>query len=241
MNSFGELHSKLRIERKITRAELAQHIHKDPSYIRRIEIENYVPPFEICELIASKFDLKGEEKLSLYKAAFYKRIDTDMPFYRSLIALESGLKKEFPQHPSLVFSVRNNLDTHWKFSCNYWITWETTRQSPILVPPIDLAIENFLARTIQDLELQCYSITLSQNRVCLLLEITPEYKIEDLITNLKTLSSGFLHTKFPNLNAPTDIWDQGVTITTVGAMPELEHRETSENQKNTTLTSRTLS
>ena len=220
MNNFGKLHEQFRLSKNISRAELAQYIQKDPSYIRRIEIENYVPQFNICEEISNKLELTSAEKLSLYKEAFYKRIESDLPYYRTLLALESGQKKGSEIHQNFEFPLKKGSFNGWKFNCTYWISWHTKSQSEVLLSPVDQAVENFLRRTIQDLELQCYNISISPERINLLIEITPNYKLEDLISNLKQLSSGFLHTKFPNLDAPPDIWDETVMISTIGAIPE---------------------
>jgi len=222
LENFGILQAELRSKRGIARAELAEFIQKDPSYIRRIEIENYVPPFETCELISEKLKLTEEEKLIFFREAFFKRIDSNINFYKVISALESKAHSEIALAKNADFKVKILSGSEWKCACNYFLNWQIKDDRFLLSPQVTQAAEQFLKRVLQDLELDCHLIAITPTDINLIVEITPNYKIDDLVANLKTLCSGFLHTKFPDLGAPPDVWDQRVTISTIGSIQKSE-------------------
>jgi len=222
LEDFGVLQAELRSKRGVARAELAEFIQKDPSYIRRIEIENYVPPFEICELISEKLKLTEAEKLMFFREAFFKRIDSNINFYKVIAALESKTHIEINLAQNTDFKFKTVSGSEWKCACNYFLNWRIKDDRFLLSPQVAKVAEQFLKRVLQDLELDCHLIAITSADINLIIEIAPNYKIDELVTNLKTLCSGFLHTKFPDLGAPPDIWDQRVTISTIGSIQKSE-------------------
>jgi REP element-mobilizing transposase RayT/DNA-binding XRE family transcriptional regulator len=219
VNTFGKLQAYHRMGKNISRAELAAHIEKDPSYIRRIEIENYVPPFQTCERIATKLGLSVSEKRDWYQIGFEKRISVDMGFYRLLHAGDDRSPTDT--------ALRSDADGQCLSRCVYAITWQTKGNLAILDTFMVRDLDAFLRRTIQALGLCCYEIHILPQQVDLVIEISPNYSPHVFVTNLQTSAAGFLCTKFPNLDAPADIWDTVVFVQTLGERGAL-HVEPSE-------------
>jgi len=215
VTTFGKLHEYYRTAKHVSRAELATHIQKDPSYIRRIEIENYVPPFGICELVSEKLTLSVSEKKALYQLGFEKRIASDRGFYDFLTAGDS--KNDGGSSLATDPVSRLSPDPDALSGCIYQISWKTYNHMDLLKPPSDHDLMLFFKRTFQALSLACYEIRILPQAVHLIVEITPDYKVKDFVNNLQNSSAGFFHTKFPNIDAPTDLWDTAIAIHTVAA------------------------
>lgn len=210
MTTFADLHKQYRTHKQISRAELAAHIQKDPSYIRRIEIEDYVPNFVICEKIAEKLELSPSEKHALYTLGFQKRIANDIGFYNSLRHYDTHHTKARP-------SLCDTLGT--ENICRYYICWDTYERHPWLIPPLNQDVILFLSRTFQALNIACHHIQNIPEQLLFVVDIPPDTPIKTTLATLQERVSGFVHTTFSQLDLPTDLWESHMTIRSLGAWP----------------------
>ena len=210
---FKDLLKSNREQAGVSVAQLAKGIEKSEGYIRKIENYGYTPPtYAICNRITSILELTDAQRKQFMKQAFLERIHTEMDFYDEV----GGVSGPSPASPAVAQVSFDDQFPQYAF----YISWNTYEESPLLTQPMIQLVEQFIADTLANVNIECQTLIVGSSNVHLVINPPKSMAINDFILGLKSLSAGHINSSIGE--QPTPIWNKDTVFHTIGSTPNIQ-------------------
>lgn len=124
---------------------------------------------------------------------------------------------------------RANNNTY--FSCFYHLVWTPKYRRKVLVDGIDERLKIIIQEVCQEKQAVIEALEVMPDHVHLLVDIDPQFGINQLVRIMKGRSSRFLRREFPRLARMKSLWTNSVYISTVGRVTIKTVKQYIERQK----------
>jgi putative transposase len=211
---FKELLHEFRIRKSLHKMDLAKHLNKSETYIRKIEVLGYTPPtFEVCTQLAELLELSADDKRRFMEAAFKERIQSESQFFDYLYSTQS------PSHsPGIPYQETIDADGNI-YSCHYHITLMTKFNTACLKGKIAERLYQFSSDLITDFSGEVLSLNIQPAEMHIQLKFPPSVTIQDFVKGFKSLTSSNIRNQFPQLQDLPSLWENTSHIKTLGHQP----------------------
>jgi len=215
---FKELLHEFRIRKSLHKMDLAKHLNKSETYIRKIEVLGYTPPtFEVCTQLAELLELTPEDKRRFMEAAFKERIKSESQFFDYLYSDRS------PSHSSPI-TYTETVDADGNiYSCHYHITLITKFNTACLKGKVAERLYRFSSELIRDFGGEVLLMDIQPAEMHMQLKFPPSVTIQDFVKGFKSLTSSNIRNQFPQLQDLPSLWETTSQINTLGYQP-VPHR-----------------
>lgn len=119
------------------------------------------------------------------------------------------------------------------YSCKYHVVWCPKYRRKVLTGDIETRLKELIVETANGINADVIELEVMPDHVHLLIEVDPQYGINQAVRHIKGVSSHALRTEFPSLKSrlPT-LWTNSYFVSTVGGAPLSAIKQYIENQKN---------
>ena len=134
---------------------------------------------------------------------------------------------------STTYKSNNNI----VYSCKYHVVWCPKYRRKVLTNGVDVRLKELLLEYAANLSVDILEIEIMPDHVHLLIEVDPQFGINQAIRSIKGFSSHSLRNEFPTLKTrlPT-LWTNSYFVSTVGGAPlevikqYIQNQETSQRR-----------
>lgn len=118
------------------------------------------------------------------------------------------------------------------YSCKYHVVWCPQYRRKVLADPIDRRLKEIIIDTLAEMRSPLIEMEVMPDHVHLLVEVDPQFGIDNVVKKLKGRSARILRIEFPWLKRrlPT-LWTNSYFVATVGGAPLAIVKQYIENQK----------
>jgi len=124
------------------------------------------------------------------------------------------------------------------YSCKYHVVWCPKYRRKVLVDEISERLEELIVQRCSEISAEIIEMEIMPDHVHLLIEVDPQFGINQAVRSIKGFSSHTLRKEFPSLKTrlPT-LWTNSYFVSTVGGAPldvikqYIENQERSERRK----------
>jgi len=124
------------------------------------------------------------------------------------------------------------------YSCKYHVVWCPKYRRKVLVEEISERLKELIVQRCAEIRAEIIEMEIMPDHVHLLIEVDPQYGINQAVRSIKGFSSHTLRKEFPMLKTrlPT-LWTNSYFVSTVGGAPldvvkqYIENQERSERRK----------
>ena len=124
------------------------------------------------------------------------------------------------------------------YSCKYHVVWCPKYRRKVLVDEISERLKELIVQRCAEIRAEIIEMEIMPDHVHLLIEVDPQYGINQAVRSIKGFSSHTLRKEFPMLKTrlPT-LWTNSYFVSTVGGAPldvvkqYIENQERSERRK----------
>jgi len=205
--SFRELLKYYRIRENLKAGDLAKHIERSETYIRRIEGMAVTPPtFDVCQKLADKLNLSDLERHTFVKACFLDRLSEDISFYNFLSDSESTQHQPGP------------IDTIPQSICCYELTLFTIRSKEWITSKTEPIIHQELAEIMRSLKAPIHSIATTPSHITIQFEVSPTVSINEFITGVKSVLTTRLRERIKHIQTTPRHWESYHNVTTLAPL-----------------------
>ena len=119
------------------------------------------------------------------------------------------------------------------YSCKYHVVWCPKYRRPILINGIDSRLKELIMDTCKRLHVDVIEMEIMPDHVHLLLEVDPQFGINNAVKQMKGYTSKTLREEYPHLKMKMpSLWTNSYFVSTVGEAPLSVIKQYIENQKN---------
>ena len=197
--SFAQLCADYRSKAKLTKTAVADHIDTSSVYVLRIENGQTIPPtFDICQKMATLFELSPNETEVFLKQAFLERIKDNAQFYKHL---EKPLPSLAPASSDPIMSIPL---THSQ--CTYLIELKRAN-TPIMSDPATLQkTPELFKKIVTDFNYTLHECVIEDPCVRLTISTSPNINIQEYVVGIKQFCTLYITNAFPDLKKPELVW-----------------------------------
>ena len=118
------------------------------------------------------------------------------------------------------------------YSCKYHVIWCPKYRRKVLVGEVETRLKELITEISIELEADLIEVETDKDHVHLLVEVDPQYGINNYVRRLKGKTSRILRDEFPMLRKriPT-LWTNSYFVSTVGGAPLEVIKQYIENQQ----------
>jgi len=118
------------------------------------------------------------------------------------------------------------------YSCKYHVVWCPKYRRKVLVDKISDRLKELIIQRCSEINAEIIEMEIMPDHVHLLIEVDPQYGINQAIRSIKGFSSYALRKEFPSLKTrlPT-LWTNSYFVSTVGGAPLEAVKQYIENQE----------
>lgn len=117
------------------------------------------------------------------------------------------------------------------YSCKYHVVWCPKYRRKVLIRDIDIRLRELILQIATKHQAEVIELEIMPDHVHLLVEVDPQYGINQLIKQLKGATSRILRQEFPWLKRLPTLWTNSYFVATVGGAPLEIVKQYIENQK----------
>lgn len=134
----------------------------------------------------------------------------------------------FRYNDSMEYKSNNNV----VYSCKYHVVWCPKYRRKVLVGAIAERLRELIKQRCSEIHADIIEMEIMPDHVHLLIEVDPQYGINQAIRSIKGFSSHALRSEFPSLKTrlPT-LWTNSYFVSTVGGAPLDAVKQYIENQE----------
>jgi len=118
------------------------------------------------------------------------------------------------------------------FSCKYHVVWCPKYRRKVLVDSISARLRELIIQRCSEINAEIIELEIMPDHVHLLVEVDPQFGINQAVRSIKGFSSHTLRKEFPSLKTrlPT-LWTNSYFVSTVGGAPLEAVKQYIENQE----------
>ncbi len=118
------------------------------------------------------------------------------------------------------------------YSCKYHVVWCPKYRRKVLVDEIAVRLKELILERAAEIRAEIIEMEIMPDHVHLLIEVDPQFGINQAVRSIKGFSSHALRTEFSELKSrlPT-LWTNSYFVSTVGGAPLTAVKRYIENQK----------
>lgn len=117
------------------------------------------------------------------------------------------------------------------YSCNYHVVWCPKYRQKVLIRDVDIRLRELILQIAAKHQAEVIELEIMPDHVHLLVEVDPQYGINQLVKQLKGATSRILRQEFPWLKRLPTLWTNSYFVATVGGAPLEIVKQYIENQK----------
>ena len=118
------------------------------------------------------------------------------------------------------------------YSCKYHVIWCPKYRRKVLVGAVETRLKEIVAEVSKELSVELIEMETDQDHIHLLVEVDPQFGVNNYIRIVKGRTSRTLRDEFPHLRSrlPT-LWTNSYFVSTVGGAPLSVIKQYIENQQ----------